>query len=83
MNYFNKPPVPVNGQKSRDWRMPTQFELNEMDAQQAVIGGFSPSFYWSSTEVGYDIGWTQDLGLGYQYGDGKFAYIYVRSVRAF
>ena len=83
MNYFNKPPVPVNGQKFRDWRMPTKFELNEMDAQQAVIGGFSPSGYWSSTEYSYGRAWLQGFVGGNQLNSDKNLGSYVRSVRAF
>lgn len=74
----------VNGQKFRDWRMPTKFELNEMYMQQGAIGGFNDeNFYWSSTEANYDIAWGQDFGVGYQYYLDKSWDAIVRSVRAF
>ena len=74
----------VDGQKFRDWRMPTKFELNEMYLQQGAIGGFSASFYWSSTEANYDLAWMQGFSSGLQINFNKGNDVYaVRSVRAF
>ena len=73
----------VNGQKFRDWRMPTRFELNEMYVQRVAIGGFAISPYWSSTEVDNVIGWGQNFFDGFQSNYLKFIDYYVRSVRAF
>ena len=73
----------VNGQKFRDWRMPTRFELNEMYVQRVAIGGFASNGYWSSTEGYYGYAWGQSFTNGFQVdGDNDFNY-YVRSVRAF
>ena len=72
----------TNGKKFMDWRLPTQYELNEMYLQKGVVGGFANDVYWSSTEYG-DFAWLQDFGNGYQ-GNFKMGnYNYVRSVRAF
>ena len=74
----------VNGQKFRDWRMPTRFELNEMYVQRVAIGGFANFGYWSSTENNYGNAWGQYFSDGFQGYDGKAGYpFYVRSVRAF
>ena len=75
----------VNGQKFRDWRLPTKYELNEMYLQQLAVGGFAGDYYWSSTEFDYNNAWLQNFFFGFQdynfkdYGIGFF----VRSVRAF
>jgi hypothetical protein len=73
----------VNGQKFRDWRLPTKYELNEMYLQQLAVGGFSPNFYWSSTEGSYDNAWRQDFNDGFQVNLPKYFFGNVRSVRAF
>lgn len=73
----------LNGQKFRDWRMPTKYELNEMNSQQAAIGGFIPNYYWSSTEMDYLATIWQDFSNGVQSGSNKDNWCYVRSVRAF
>ncbi len=73
----------ADGQKFRDWRMPTKYELNEMYLQQAGIGGFSPFYYWGSSEGDYVNAWEQSFGSGGQYTNNKNANNLVRSVRAF
>jgi len=74
----------VNGQKFRDWRLPTKYELNEMYLQQLAVGGFAVTFYWSSTEFGNDDAWVQSFSDGFlTNGNKNFNDIYVRSVRAF
>ena len=47
----------VNGQKFRDWRLPTKYELNEMYLQQLAVGGFATNVYWSSSESDNDDAW--------------------------
>ena len=73
----------VNGQKFRDWRLPTKYELNEMYLQLLAVGGFANNFYWSSTEVDNSNAWTQNFGFGSQANFGKANSTSVRSVRAF
>ena len=75
----------VDGQKFRDWRMPTRFELNEMYVQRVAIGGFDIFDYWSSTEDYYASAWGQRFSSsGVQdYFNKDFFNFDVRSVRAF
>lgn len=74
-----------DGQRYRDWRMPTKFELNEMYLQSVTIGGFENFYYWSSSEKDYVDVWIQDFvsGSGFQTDVAKDTVTYVRSVRAF
>ena len=74
----------VNGQKFRDWRMPTKFELNEMYLQQGAIGGFDDGGYWSSTELDSLVAGVQLFGNGGQFNFNKANFNGdVRAVRAF
>jgi hypothetical protein len=73
----------VDGQKFRDWRMPTKYELNEMYLQDVAIGGFANSYYWSSTEIDNVNAWREYFGSGHQYSVNKTKLYDVRAVRAF
>jgi hypothetical protein len=70
-----------------DWYLPSYEELNYvLYNNNATLGGFHPSNYWSSTE--YDAGnaWAQDFNSGSggpQYSDTKTFSIYVRCVRSY
>ena len=74
-----------------DWFLPSKDELNKMYLNIGQgnalglnnIGGFSPNYYWSSTEFNYDFAWVQYFGNGYQDYGNKDTNYYVRSVRAF
>jgi hypothetical protein len=74
----------VDGQKFSDWRIPNQFELNEMYLQKVAIGGFANSSYWSSTELVSDaFAYRQNFFNGFQSTSYKRSTHYVRAVRAF
>jgi len=64
------------------WRLPTKDELNMLYENNEEIGGFANVFYWSSTEVGYNLAWKQNFLDGYQLNFSKNYYYYVRAVRA-
>lgn len=67
-----------------DWYLPSKDELNKLYLNKTAVGGFASGSYWSSSEGGRHIAWSQDFGYGYQYGDGKSNdLIRVRAVRAF
>ena len=73
----------INGQKFRDWRLPTKYEIYEMYLQQAAIGGFSPTGFWSSTESSSSLAWIQSFFLGGTGDLSKSGSHLVRSVRDF
>lgn len=92
-NWYEAPDkisIPANhtsfGQKFRDWRMPTRYELDELYTQRVAIGGFIEGLYLSSTESNYnDHVWCQNFGNGIQ---DKSGYKYsnqwsIRCVRTF
>jgi hypothetical protein len=65
------------------WRLPTKNELNILFKNKEEIGGFSPNFYWNSTEGDGDFAYTQDFAEGgYQGPDNKDNLSSVRAVRA-
>ena len=81
----------IEGQKFRDWRLPTKHELNEMYLNIGQgnalglgnIGGFATNYYWSSSEYNISYAWLQYLYSGYQNINYKYSPGDVRAVRAF
>ena len=55
------------------WRLPTKYELNDLFQNKIKIGNFKRSDYWSSTEKGFDLSWSQD------FNDGSESYFYKSS----
>ena len=73
-----------------DWYLPSLDELTKLyfnigqGAPARNIGGFTNSYYWSSTEVGSANAWNFTFANGGAYGYGdKYDTFYVRAVRAF
>ena len=67
-----------------DWILPSKEVLNTMYIHKNEIGGFSSTYYWSSTEYGSgsSYAWYQDFKDGYQSDDHKNLNTYrVRCVR--
>lgn len=65
-----------------DWYLPNKEELNAMYQKKSSIGGFSDTYYWSSTERGSDKAYRQYFYDGYQSGDYTKVHTYrVRCVR--
>jgi hypothetical protein len=76
----------TNGQKFRDWRLPTKYELNEMYLSRSAIGNFGTKTYWSSFLVGNGSAWRQNFLSGLQFFGANFLltdFLFVRSVREF
>lgn len=84
---------------STGWYLPSRSELNELCkyANQQATGdstkactkgtvlrtGFSPTYYWSSTQNGPNLAWYQSFVTGQQVGYGKPAPAAIRPIRAF
>jgi hypothetical protein len=68
-----------------DWFLPSIDELNNMYTKlhQQGLGGFSPEWYWSSTEKGNIHSYFQNFNSGTPTFTRKDDQIYVRAVRAF
>ena len=66
-----------------DWHLPTKDELNLLYEKKDLIGGFAPSYYWSSTEADSKNAWYQVFFNGNQYGSFKTYTGKVRAVRNF
>ena len=72
----------------KDWRVPTQGELNVLFENRAKIGGFNrrrssgpASWYWSSTQAVDDSAWCQRFSSGYQDWHRKNYQLSLRCVR--
>lgn len=80
---FSQPPV--NETCYGDWYMPSKVELNLLYQNKiiAVVGDFSDSNYWSSTEGGSGHAWAQSFSNGNQVNYPKDQALPVRVVRAF
>ena len=68
-----------------DWFLPSRNELNFMfqNLRRNNIGGFTNSFYWSSSQYAAIFAWGQYFGNGSQSGPRKYIRFSVRAVRAF
>ena len=63
-----------------DWILPSQDVLNTMYIHKNEIGGFSSTYYWSSTSGAY-AAWMQNFDSGTQTTDDRSDYHRVRCVR--
>jgi len=66
-----------------DWYLPSKDELNKLYPMMSTVGGFSTTYYWSSSEYNNNNAWTQNFGTGVQsYADKNQSYR-VRPIRKF
>ena len=76
----------VSGGQS-DWFLPSRDELNLMYTNLHILvpplGGFSPGYYWSSSEYVGVFAWIQSFDFGAQGDNYKDSTLFVRPVRAF
>lgn len=76
--------VDVDGIIYGDWYLPSKYELNLLYLQNAVVGGFTYDYFWSSSESSDMHAVAQSFGSGQQYDDGSKSYpCKVRAIRAF
>ena len=68
----------------KGWSLPTKIELSLLYKNQDKIGGFTTSYYWSSTETDIDNAWRHNFSFGMS---GFIAYkgneYFVRAVKVF
>lgn len=68
----------------KGWSLPTIMELALLYQNQVEIGGFSNSYYWSSTETDGENAWRHNFGFGMSgYIVDKGNKYFVRAVRVF
>src|SRR5688500_673932 len=65
-----------------DWYLPSKDELNILSLNQVEIGGFTATFYWSSSEDTSVTAWGEHFG-GAQNSFGKSNSYRVRAIRSF
>lgn len=82
-NYAANMSVSLNIGGKTDWFLPSKDELNEMYIQKAVIGGFSNTDYYTSTEHSADFSYFQSFVNGNQNFFSKDFVRRVRAIRAF
>jgi hypothetical protein len=66
-----------------DWYLPSKEELNKLYLNKTTIGGFSNSWYWSSTEGRTGTAWLMIFKNGNQHIYFKDDTYNVRAVRTF
>ena len=68
-----------------DWFLPSKDELNKMYENLYLegVGGFSNSYYWSSSELDINNAWYQYFDDGSQFTDLKSFDVRVRACRSF
>ena len=66
-----------------DWYLPSEKELLKLSINQLIIGGFSATNYWSSTQSDLNMGSTIDFNTNGQISADKSLSFPVRAVRSF
>lgn len=73
-----------------DWYLPANWELNAcynsaniVNKVLGTINGFVNTYYWSSSEFGFNSAWGQNFDYGVQYTLNKNNFYPVRAVRTF
>lgn len=67
----------------KNWYLPSKDELNLLYKKKDIVGGFSGSNYWSSSEVTQGKAWDQEFGGGYKFKDTKNFTLNVRAISSF
>ena len=73
--------VTINGYS--DWYLPSKDELGEMYLNKTIIGGFSNSYYWSSSENSNFGAWLVNFIDGSTYSNSKANTRVVRPIRSY
>ena len=74
----------IGGALPGEWYLPSKGELYQVYINRAIIGGFSLTNYWSSSEFDTNYAWLQRFLNGIQSNSGsKGGGLRVRAIRAF
>ena len=65
------------------WYIPRKNELNHLYLNKDIVGGFSKSMYWTSSEASTNTGYMQLFVNGVQLDAQKACLLFVRRIRAF
>lgn len=65
------------------YHLPTKKELNLLYQKKAIVGGFSNTHYWSSTEYDSNFAWYQHFFNGNQNYNTKYDTLRMRAIRVF
>lgn len=65
------------------WFLPSKDELDVLNSQRTVVGGFAADYYWSSSQFGARNAWSQSFLNGLSSLDSKVFTLRVRPVRDF
>lgn len=66
-----------------DWFLPSLDELAELYTNRVIVGDFSSSPYWSSSEFDFEFAWFQSFNDGTPEPSLKYNFAFVRPVRMF
>jgi hypothetical protein len=66
-----------------DWYLPSRIELTQLYNNRVAIGGFTETYYWSSTEVDANNAITYAFSIGSYFQAGKTFAFLVRAIRSF
>lgn len=66
-----------------DWYLPSKDELYKLYLNKVMIGGFTNTNYWSSSEQDYDFAYKRNFINGDQNFNNKVNAFNVRAIRAF
>ena len=66
-----------------DWYLPSYYELEKLYTNRTAIGGFSSTYYWSSSQIGTTTAYSLNFSTGSSLSTSKTSAIYVRAIREF
>ncbi len=71
----------INGYS--DWYLPSRSELQVINQNKFVIGGFQNKKYWSSTQITVNSAWVIDFSTNFEFGEIKSEQHAIRPIRSF
>ncbi len=66
-----------------DWYLPSYFELEKLYINRTIIGGFSNTNYWSSSQSATTTAYSLNFSTGAGASTSKTSAVYVKAIRKF